>query len=331
MTTAPAEGQTVPDRHTVEAALTLASRAPSVHNSQPWRWEWQGGVLHLFSDRTRQLPLADPRGRQMIISCGAMLQHARTAFLTLGWGTEITLLPERDRPDHLAALRFRAGPELPDAVRIRAEAITARYSERRPMRAPREWSEVPDELAHLAVRFEILLDVLDERARTELTKVSGQTAALQRYDMPYQAELRWWAGHSGQSTGIPERALNPHAAAALVPIARDFPQPEGADAPRDRTPDAAALLVLSSPADTPDDWIRTGGALSIVLLECAAAGIATCTLTHITELAQARNLIAGLLPDHTVPQLIIRAGTAPDDGPRTATPRLPVSDFLVVR
>ncbi|MEU0543244.1 hypothetical protein ABZ319_25565 [Nocardia sp. NPDC005978] len=331
MSPAPAGGAATPDLQTVEAALHLASRAPSVHNSQPWRWEWQNGVLHLYSDRKRQLPLADPRGRQLVISCGAMLQHARTAFLTLGWGTEITLLPERERPDHLAALRFRAGPELPDAVRIRAEAIPERYSERRPMRAPRDWSETPDELAHLAARFEILLDVLDENARAELTKMSGRTAALQRYDMPYQAELRWWAGHSEQSTGIPERALIAPATAALVAVGRDFPQPEGAAAPVDRTPDAATLLVLSSPADTPADWIRTGGALSIVLLECTVAGTATCTLSHITELAQARNLIAGLLPDHTVPQLVIRAGTAPGDGPRIATPRLPVSDFLVVR
>ena len=38
-----------PDAGTVRTALTLASRAPSVHNTQPWRWRVDAASLHLYS------------------------------------------------------------------------------------------------------------------------------------------------------------------------------------------------------------------------------------------------------------------------------------------
>jgi hypothetical protein len=44
---------TMPELEVVKDAVLLACRAPSVHNSQPWRWVSEGGGLHLYVDRTR--------------------------------------------------------------------------------------------------------------------------------------------------------------------------------------------------------------------------------------------------------------------------------------
>lgn len=70
---APAEA--MPDRRTLESAVALACRAPSLHNSQPWRWILDAETLKLFSDNDRMLPATDPLGRQMVLSCGAALYH----------------------------------------------------------------------------------------------------------------------------------------------------------------------------------------------------------------------------------------------------------------
>jgi hypothetical protein len=51
----------------LKKAVLLACRAPSVHNSQPWRWVAEGGVLHLFVDRHRTVPATDHSGREAII------------------------------------------------------------------------------------------------------------------------------------------------------------------------------------------------------------------------------------------------------------------------
>ncbi|WP_342216715.1 hypothetical protein [Nocardia asiatica] len=42
------------------AAIESACRAPSVHNSQPWRWEFDGAELRLYRDDDRLLVSADP-------------------------------------------------------------------------------------------------------------------------------------------------------------------------------------------------------------------------------------------------------------------------------
>jgi hypothetical protein len=46
--------RTMPDRKVILDTVTLACRAPSLHNSQPWRWKVaDGAALHLFADRKR--------------------------------------------------------------------------------------------------------------------------------------------------------------------------------------------------------------------------------------------------------------------------------------
>src|SRR5690349_9398136 len=98
---------TRPDSSVLQLAVELACRAPSLHNSQPWRWEHSGGELKLFGDRTRLLPAADPTGRQLHISCGAALHHLSVGLLGLRWTTDIRYERRAISPDLLATIGFR--------------------------------------------------------------------------------------------------------------------------------------------------------------------------------------------------------------------------------
>ncbi|MFE6924418.1 hypothetical protein ACFVAV_25565 [Nocardia sp. NPDC057663] len=90
-------------------------------------------------------------------------------------------------------------------------------------------------------------------------------------------------------------------------------------------------MVLSSTGNSLDDWLHAGEALSAVLLECTRAGLATCALTHITELVSARKALEGLITGTGVPQALIRVGAAPaDDAPAQATSRRPVKEMLSI-
>ncbi len=57
---------TFPDRHTLETVLSLATRAPSIHNTQPWRWHIGADHLELHTDLERALPRPI---RTRVISC----------------------------------------------------------------------------------------------------------------------------------------------------------------------------------------------------------------------------------------------------------------------
>ncbi|MGI5217620.1 Acg family FMN-binding oxidoreductase [Nocardia sp. CA-290969] len=316
----------VPDHPTVQAALSLARRAPSVHNTQPWRVVFDGHRLQLYRDTSRRLSSADPQGRQLLISCGALLDHIRTAFAAAGWSTEVTRRPDT-AADHLAEIEFAPAHEVTDTTRARAEAIDRRYTDRLPMLPPRDWERVEPVVRTVADTYSVALDVLDDSARLRLAAASAQSAALREYDPQYLNELHWWAGNDSPADGVPISALVSAAELAQVGVGRAFPA-----APpslrRGELTDSSRLLVIGSATDSPLDWLRTGEALSAVLLECTAAGLSTCPLTHITEVPVSRRAIANLVHESGRPQVVIRVGTAPTSAAQPPTPRRPVGDFL---
>ncbi|WP_406230375.1 Acg family FMN-binding oxidoreductase [Nocardia sp. NBC_01009] len=320
----------VPNHPTMLAAMRLAARAPSVHNTQPWRWIFDGVRLHLYSDTDRQLPAADPRGRQLVISCGAMLHHVRTVFAAYNWHTDVVRLPDPEQPQHLAAIGFRPWPDPPAEIRACSNAIHHRYTDRLPMLEPDSWAEIVPALRNLVSACDIQLDVLDESARPQLATASEHAAALHRYDMSYQTELHWWTGHSQPSEGIPRSAMISDAEAARVGVARAFPSVAHSMRRADLR-DRARLVVLSSPGETVGEWLHTGEALSAVLLECTVFGLTTCALTHITETTTGRKVMAGLIAHPSVPQVLIRIGTAPDEPEPPPTPRRPLLDMFTIR
>ena len=93
-----------PDDNTIRAALEMAGRAPSVHNSQPWLWRVGPHSLHLYADPTLHLKHTDPDGRDLLVSCGAALNHCGVALAALGWQAKIQRLPNPAQPDHLASI-----------------------------------------------------------------------------------------------------------------------------------------------------------------------------------------------------------------------------------
>lgn len=78
------------------AVVRAASLAPSIHNTQPWRWVRAGGGLDLYADPGRQLTVADPAARQLLLSCGAALLNARLAIRGLGPRADVTPCPAGD-------------------------------------------------------------------------------------------------------------------------------------------------------------------------------------------------------------------------------------------
>jgi hypothetical protein len=90
--------------------------------------------------------------------------------------------------------------------------------------------------------------------------------------------------------------------------------------------------VLSTPEDTRADVLRSGEVLSTVLLECTMAFMATCTLTHLIEVEESREIVRSLLNEWGQPQVLIRAGIAPPmEAVPPPTPRRPPSDVLQIR
>ena len=321
-----------PDTQTLKHAVQLACRAPSVHNSQPWRWVAEDGVLRLFVDRDRTVAGTDRSGREAILSCGAALDHLRVAMLAAGWGTEIERFPDPDEPDHLATMRFGPVGHVTRAQRDRANAILHRRTDRLPMGEPSYWSLFEPVLRSTFDDSVVRLDVLTDDDRPSLVQASQLTEALRRDDESYHAELEWWTSRFASNEGVPPGSLPSVRESYRVDVAREFP----ARGHQDRRPEVAVdwskILVLSTPDDTRTDVLRCGEVLSTVLLECTMAFLATCTLTHLIELDESREIVRGLLLKGGQPQVLVRAGIAPPlEAVPPPTPRRPPGDVLEIR
>ncbi|HET9877013.1 MAG TPA: NAD(P)H nitroreductase, partial [Mycobacterium sp.] len=133
--------QAVVDTGVLKDAVQLACRAPSLHNSQPWKWVADDTGLQLFLDEDRVVESTDDSGprREAIISCGAVLDHLRVAVAVAGWGTDVERFPNPNNLNHLASIGFSPLGYVTEGHRQRADAILRRRTDRLPFAAPANW------------------------------------------------------------------------------------------------------------------------------------------------------------------------------------------------
>lgn len=322
--------QTHPDRATVRAALDIACRAPSVHNTQPWRWIVADHSVHLYADRGRQLAVIDHDGRELVISCGAALHHARVAFRALGWRTDVHRLPNPAEPDHLAAIEFAPRTRIDQHILTLVDATTTRRTDRRPYLPDPVSAPLLDQLVGAVLAEGVDLTAVTEPARRRETVVAlAHADARQRSNPMYQAEIAEWTGSRvGAVHGVPARNIPAPTVFARGGPGRDFGRGELELPPP--TDDGALLCLLSTATDGPADWLRTGEALSALLLAATRAGLATCPLSQVTEQRVVRDTIRlAVLHGIGEPQLAVRIGwPVTAEFPGTTTPRRPLDDVL---
>lgn len=218
-----------PTSEVIRDAVMLANRAPSLHNSQPWRWVVKGATLQLWADRRRLMHATDSTGRELLLSCGAVLDHLRVALAAVGWDSATERFPDPDNPDHLATLQFRPIETSTATHRLRADAIRRRRTDRLPFAAPAGWPALFSLLCRTVEPYDVLLDVVADEARQKLAEASQLTEKLRRYDTSYLSELRWWTSpFESDATHVPDSALVSSSEAARVDVARAFPRRVGA-------------------------------------------------------------------------------------------------------
>lgn len=316
-----------PDAETLRSALMLTVRAPSVHNSQPWRWTVGERSLHLFADRERQLPHTDPDSRDLMLSCGAALNHCVVALAALDWAAKVHRFPNPAEPDHLASIELHRQHAADSDIAL-AAAIPRRRTDRRNY-SP--WPVAQGDLALMgarAARAGVTMRRIDDL--TKLKQIVADAAWRHADDYAYSAELAAWSGRYASNAGVPARSTPEPDAAAVIP-ARWFAgsalaQPPNADAAEDN----GVVVALGTAADDDLSRLRAGEATSLVLLTATALGLASCPLTEPLEIGDTREAVrTEVLGGEGYPQMLLRLGWAPvNSDPLPATPRRDLSEVV---
>lgn len=313
------------------AALELAIRAPSLHNSQPWRWRVGDGAAHLYLDSERTLPATDPQDRELIISCGAALHHLVVALSGSGWSARVARVPDPAQPAYLARVQTSGRCE-PTAIDL-AAAIPRRRTDRRRFGTWPVPAELIGELTELAHLEGLTLRPINEPdLRWKLYRAMVDAAEKSAADPARAAELADWSGRgSGALDGVPATAVPPPGRIAGQPPMRAFAGAELDQPASHGEPETSALLLLSTPLESPLQWLRAGEVTSAALLTATRDGLTGSPLTQVLEVADTREYLrahlAGAAGLH--PQILLRIGwPAPGAAPLAATPRRPLAEVI---
>ncbi len=314
---------------TIIDALRVACRAPSLHNSQPWRWVATQHGVDLFADPGRMIRATDGTGREALISCGAVLDHFRVAMAAAGWDTHVVRLPDPADPLHIARIDFTVASQVTPEHKMRADAILLRRSDRLPLSAPQDWARLSEALGAAARRGPVQVHTIAEDHRTSLAEACQLAEATRLYDSGYHSELHWWTADFTAGSGIPRSALISAAESDRVDVGRTFPVTAHPERRGELAEDRAGILLLSTDDDSSESVLRCGEALSALLLDATMAGMSTCTVTHVTEVPSGREFVASVVGTSTIPQALVRVGVAPVlAAPPPPTPRRPVREVF---
>lgn len=310
----------ITDLAVFDRALRAATRAPSVHNTQPWRFVVVPPHIELHLDRERVLAVADADAREARLSCGAALLNLRIALQAAGRSVVVDLLPDPTRPDLLARVRIAgARPATPELSSL-ATAIERRTTNRRPFTDRPVLARDRAALVRAAEAEGAHLVLLDTpRALDAFATLLRRADHLQEEDPAFQEELlAWTAAGSARADGVPRTAGGPRPIGTSLLKLRDYPVSSAAGREFEQEP---LVAVLATAGDTVRDQVRAGQAMQRALLVATAAGLSVSFLSQPVEVPYTRAALRALLAGR-YPHTVLRIGYGYQTSP---TPRRPVA------
>ncbi|MFC3891112.1 Acg family FMN-binding oxidoreductase [Lentzea rhizosphaerae] len=310
----------------IESALTAASLAPSVHNTQPWRFRVRPDRIELHPDPARRLAATDPEDRELRLSCGAALFNLRLALQCRGVRPLVTMLPGADAPGALAVVRRGGTFKAEDEHRALLAAVPHRRTNRRPFLD----AAIDPRQRHALVRAAELERswlhvVATPEDRAQLKRFVQRAHEIQLADERVQAEFAAFTGHRpGATDGVPPASAGVRPEMQDEWVFRDFQGPQR-QAGKDYESDPL-VVVLCSFYDGPLGDLQAGQAMQRVLLTATTHGLSASFMSQPVEVRRVREELRRALGGVLVPQTVLRLGFST---PVPPTPRRAVAELLL--
>ena len=302
----------------------LCWRAPSAHNTQPWRLRYEPGAIRVGWDPAHTLPAGDPTGRDLRLSLGAFV--------------ETCLIVAADADLHLEYVA-----EHDDRWVGRLQPTRHRY--RTPFRTTDVWDRRTDRGRFVGGPEPDALAAVDRVARqaggsVRVVPHAGRLGALLRAadrhlyaDPAITTELRRWlrldpAHPHYHADGLTDRclALSPpaamglRAALAAYPVLRPLGLPRLLAVADDPLARGGTVLALVAPISLDQaGQVEFGRVLLRCWLTLHAAGLATHPLSQLIDVVATRTALGTLLdvaPDRLLH--VARVGRPTRPAPRSA-------------
>ena len=307
--------------------VRAATLAASSHNTQPWTFVATPDTIEIRPDKTRQLLVLDPAGRELWISLGCALENLLIAAHAAGYATTVSY------PEAEEIIRVRLSTDQPHATPLLA-AIALRQNTRS------EYDGLPIAPATLkqleAVRLEPGVSVQFVLEPSELKTVLdyiSQGTLKQYADPAFMRELIHWLRFTKKDAlarmdGLYTRSSgNPEVPRWLGQMVVGATKPQWqADVDAAKFRSSSGAVLIASQTDDKAAWVRTGQVYERLALQMTALGVRSAFLNQPIEVGSVRSqLKSAMTLGPALPQLLMRFGHAPAMPPSL---RRPVSQVL---
>lgn len=307
----------IPQR--IQSILEGAILAPSSHNTQPWLFELGDSCIRLYADRTRALPVNDPEGRELVISCGCALLNLRVAAAREELATEVSIPIKTDDEDLLAEVRLIEGAA-PDPSDLELFPSVQKRRTYRKKFADRDVDDSTIERLSTAVEKEgaDLRIVRDQFNREQVAAIVAEGDSSQWANPSWRRELAAWMHPRRKGDGL---TVPGFAAPFARKVVRTFDMGNGVATKDAQLADESPVIAtISTQRDDKEARLCAGQALERLLLTACANGIQASYLNQPNQVSSLRPKLQNLLKLDAFSQILLRIGY-PTDEDLPPTPR----------
>ena len=290
---------------------TLASRAPSGHNTQPWLFDQEGDTFIIRPDFSKALPVVDPDHRELYISLGCAAENT-----LLAGGKQLTM-------DN-GQLTIHFSPSAKRIVHCQLAIVNSttsrRMNGRRYIRHPITAKSLS---ALTAVRPEANTNFyLWENGSEPFERLKGfirKGNEIQMNDPAFLTELKSWIRYNKRQAEATRDGLSyavfgaPNLPACLSKAIMGSMLKSSVQNRSDmkKLASASHVALFTTQHNTIEEWIRLGQTLQRFLLAATQEGIATAFLNQPCEVRSLAEEIRETFPIHReYPTLLLRLGYA---------------------
>lgn len=310
--------------------IRYASKAPSGHNTQPWKFQISNDIITVIPDFEVSLPIVDSDNRELFISLGCAVENLCIAANHFGF--EVNILKQ-----NLAGIIVK----LTKTLHIVEDNLFYQIEKRQTNRSIYTGSKIPDgnleqfQILRKENNIQFYFTEIGTPLADTITEYIMKGNEIQMSDFAFKEELLTWMRFNKKQVEVTQSGLsyqvfgNPPLLKVLAkPIVNRFLKPEIQNKSDKKKIDSSShLVVCTTRYNTIEEWVGLGRMLQRLLLKATEQGIVCAFLNQPCEVAELAKTLREILPvNMEYPTLILRIGYAK---PLPYSPRKGMEKLLV--
>lgn len=319
----------------IKCILRYGILAPSTHNSQPWLFRIKENSVEIYSNSLIHIKEADPKGRDLYISLGCVIENIVIAARYFGMFKNIAYRIG-ELPGLVAEIFFIESGAKNLMYQDIFETIVTRVTARGMFTSAEIPPRIFEDLSTLSNEYgEGGLEMRCITQKKEIERIASLTAEglkIAYRSKSFRKEMSQWVHNSftRKKDGIPGYSLKiPFIVSFIFPyLVRIFDIGKKlAHLNYISLASAPAIVVLSSSVETKERWLETGRLAERLMLELQSKGFQTSIFVASIEMGELYKEVQKVLGTTAIPNFLCAVGKI--GGSFRPTPRYSVEEKLI--